>query len=136
MLHYIGLVIHQSYVTDNECILISRGSTLNINKMIFRFRLCLEIIPMTDEIIPNDFDVLYEFIEFIRKSKDRSSPDDYSSRSSLNSIFAAGPEGDSAASPIKILPTIDEFERVLSLFSFSLPFSFPLLFLSNYKKCV
>jgi len=84
---------------------------------------------MTDEIVPNDFDVLVELIEFIRKSKDRSSLDDYSSRSSLNSIFATGPEGDSAASAIKILPTLDEFERVISFFSISLT----LLLLSFYR---
>jgi hypothetical protein len=63
---------------------------------------------MLDDIFPPEFEVPGELIEFIRKSKDRSNSEDYSGRSSLFSMFG-GPSGNSF---VKILPTLEEFERV------------------------
>ena len=65
---------------------------------------------MLDDIFPAEFDVPCDLIDFIRRSKDRTSAEDYSSRSSLNSMF----EGPNGPTNVKILPTLEEFERVRS----------------------
>lgn len=53
-----------------------------------------------------------DIIEFILKSRDRASEDDYSSRSTLTSMFS----GSDKISNLKILPTLDEFEKVIYTF--------------------
>ena len=73
---------------------------------------------MLDDLFPTEFEAPADLIEFIRRSKDRTSPDDYSSRSSLNSMFE-GPDG---ATNLKFLPTVEEFERVSSKFPLKLFF--------------
>ena len=79
-----------------------------LEPFLFLSRLGLEIIPMLDHLPALHLNVQADLVDFIRQSKDRSSADDYSTRSSLNSMFA-GPDGPSS---IKILPTIEEFEQV------------------------
>jgi len=77
-------------------------------KELLPYRCGLELVPYLESLMPFENRHRLDIIEFIINSRDRSSEGDYSSRSSLNSMFS----GSDKVSNLKILPTLDEFERV------------------------